>query len=94
MPTLTLIRTEEEDLAVLIYKSSKTAQARAAAADKIKKEETLSASRPSRADDDDLTRLNQPFQSHEGQKCHYGEAYIDTSKRYNTTKLWIYLHWI
>ena len=43
---------EEEDLAVLIYKSSKTAKARAAAADKIKKKETLSASRPSPADDD------------------------------------------
>ena len=39
---------EEEDLAVLIYKSSKTAQARAAAADKIKKKETLAASATSK----------------------------------------------
>ena len=43
---------EEEDLAVLIYKSSKTAQARAAAADKIKMKETLPASGPSPPDGD------------------------------------------
>jgi hypothetical protein len=28
----------------------------------------------------DLTRLLMPFQSHDGRKCPYAEAYIDTSK--------------